>query len=83
MFDNSLENLGKSTGEYKKPTFQQVSEIFENPRKSSEVFGRLRKSSEKFEIVAKCLKRPFSIFDFFKSLEIVGSLRKSSEVRKK
>ena len=42
----------------------------------SDVFGKLRKISK---IVAKCVKKPSSIFDFFKSSEIVGSVRKSSE----
>ena len=112
MFGNSLENLGKSTGECNRQTFQQVSEIFENPRKSSEKIGKcrkvlqddlpafkkksiesLRKSSDVFgciwessgkfrKFVLKCLKYNLpSIFEIFlKSSEIVGSLRKSSEV---
>ena len=64
--------LGKSTGECKNHHSNKFSKFLK-------IFGNLRKSSE---IVAKCLKQPFSIFDFFnfrKLLEVFGNLRKSSE----
>ena len=73
-------NLGKSTGECRKQTFRQVSEISENFRKSSEVFGNLRKSGnlrKKIKNVANCLKQPSSVFEFF---QIFGNFRKSGKI---
>ena len=66
MFENSLENLGKGTGECKnKPG------IFENLRKSSKIFGKIGKCS-------KVLKTTFQHFSI--SYEISGNHRKSSDV---
>ena len=68
MFGNSLQNLGKSTGECKNHFW-----------KFSEIFGNLRQSSEKIAKCGKVLKTTCQYLLFFKSLEIIGSLRISSE----
>ena len=52
MFGNSLENLGKSTGECKNKQsdkFPKFLKIFRNLRKSSEIFGKNRKMSQNAE----------------------------------
>ena len=83
MFGNSLENLGKSTGECKNQhsnKFPKFLKFFENLRKSSEVFGNLRKSSGKIRKLARSGQNNISAFlSFLKSSEIFGSLRKMSE----
>ena len=71
IFGNLRENQ-KSSGKIRecrkvlKTTFQPLYNffflIFGNYQKSSEVFGRLQKI---LEIVAKCLKQPSSILNFF------------------
>ena len=85
MFRNSLENLGKSTGESKNNysgKFPKFLKIFANLRRSPEIFETHLKSSEKkLEYFAKCSRRPSSILKLFmKSSEIIGSLRKSPYV---
>ena len=74
MFGNSLDNVGKSSGECKNKhsdKFPKYLKIFGNLLKSSEIFGK------KSENVAKCSRRPSSILKLF--YEIFGSHRKSSE----
>ena len=77
MFGNSLENLGKSTGECK----NKHSDKFP---KFSKIFGSLRKSSEPSKIfgkIGKCrkvLKKTLQHFLNFN--EIFGNHRKSSEI---
>ena len=79
MFGNSLDNLGKSTGECKNKQsdkFPNFLKIFENLRKSSEVFGRLRKSSEKIGNLSQSAQNNFAAVLIFKIFE---NCRKSSE----
>ena len=67
MFGSSLQNLGKSTGEY----INNLPTSFRNFWKSSEKIGKCR----------KWLKMTFLHFNIFmKSSEIIGSLRKFSEI---
>ena len=68
MFGNSLDTLGKSTGQCK----NKHSDKFP---KCLKIFGNLRKSSENAQDDFPAFKK-----NFMKSSEIVGSLRKSSEV---
>ena len=68
MLGNSLDNLGKSTGECKNKQsdkFPNFLKIFENLRKSSEVFGRLRKSSEKIGNLSQSAQNNFAAVFFF------------------
>ena len=65
MFRNSLENLGKSTGESKNNysgKFPKFLKIFANLRKSPEIFETLLKSSEKIVKFRKMLKATFKHF---------------------
>ena len=85
MFGNSLENLGKSTGECKKKhsdKFPKFVNIFGNLFKSSEIFGSLQKSLEKIGECCKVLKMTnWHFFDFFKKCsEIIGSHQTSLEI---
>ena len=86
MFGNSLENLGKSTGECKKKhsdKFPKFVNIFGNLFKSSEIFGSLQKSLEKIRECCKVLKMTYWLFFIFlknvrKLLEVIRHLWKSS-----
>ena len=85
VFGNSLENLGKSTGECKNKhfdNFPKFLKIFGNLRKSWEIFGKnwkmLQSAQDDLSALFNCLFLHFQIFK--KSSESVGSLRKSSEV---
>ena len=64
--------LRKKHRRVQKETFQQISEIFENPRKSSEKIGKC----------CKVLKTTFQHLTkkIMKSLEIIGSLRMYSGI---
>ena len=82
MFRNSLENLGKCTGESKNNysgKFPKFLKIFANLRRSPEIFETHLKSSEKkIGIFRKMLKATFKHFKTF--YEIFRNHRKSSEV---
>ena len=74
MFGNSLENLGKSTREYKNKHSDKFPKFLK-------IFGNLWKSSEKIGECRKVLKTTFQAFlNFF--FEIFGNYWKSLEVRK-
>ena len=78
MFGDSLDNLGKSTGECKNKHSDKFPKFFKNLRKSSEKIGNLRKKSEN---VVKCSNDLPEFLNFFmKSSEVIGNLRKSSDV---
>ena len=77
MFRNSLENLGKSTGECKNKhseKFQKFLKIFGSLRKSSEVFEKNRKMSESSQN-----DLPTIFENFRKFSEVFGNVRKTSE----
>ena len=78
MFGNSLDNLGKSTGECKNKhsdKFPKLLKIFGNLRKSSEIFGKNRKMSQSAQDDLR------AFFDFFmKSSEVIGNLQNYSDV---